>query len=249
MGFENKMLKDIMRVLELFSGTGSVGKMCKELGWEVISLDLKEADINTNILQWDYTQFPEGHFDLIWASPPCDTFSALRRTWIGRKLKCHGGEVCTPELLQHDIDAIGLPILRKTEEIIDYFKPKYYFIENPQTGNMKRYLTHRPHYDVDYCKYSDWGYQKRTRIWTNLNGFVPKVCNKDCCNIQDNKHRINFGGSKIVKDGDKIIKVKSAENRKKYKDFENLQRKEDRNSKNERYRIPPQLILELFKCI
>ena len=139
-----------MKVLELFSGTGSVGKICKEMSWEVISLDLKGADINTNILNWDYTQYPVGHFDLIWASPPCDTFSQLRRTWVGKKLKCHHGEVCTHELLQHDIDTIGLPILRKTEEIIAYFNPKYYFIENPQTGHMKTYMMHHPHYDIDY---------------------------------------------------------------------------------------------------
>ena len=129
-----------MKVLELFSGTGSVGKICKEKGWEVVSLDLKGADINTNILDWDYTQYQEGHFDIIWASPPCDTFSQLRKTWIGRKLKCHNGLVCTAELLQKDINEIGLPILRQTEKIIDYLKPKYYFMENPQTGLMKNYV-------------------------------------------------------------------------------------------------------------
>ena len=35
-----------MRVLELFSGTHSVGKVCKEYGWEVVSVDLENADIN-----------------------------------------------------------------------------------------------------------------------------------------------------------------------------------------------------------
>jgi len=43
-----------MKVLELFSGTGSVGKVAKEMGWDVVSLDLKNADIETNILNWDY---------------------------------------------------------------------------------------------------------------------------------------------------------------------------------------------------
>ena len=240
-----------MKVLELFSGTGSVGKICRERGWEVVSLDLKGADINTDILTWDYTQYPVGNFDIIWASPPCDTFSALRRTWFGRKLKCHHGEVFTPELLQHDIDTIGLPILRKTEEIINYFKPKYYFIENPQTGQMKNYMTHHKHYDVDYCKYANWGYQKRTRIWTNLEGFIPKLCKKDCNSIENNKHKVNFGGSKSVKDGDKIIKVKSAEERKKYKDFPNIQPylKGGGNNRNERYRIPPNLIQELLPIL
>lgn len=181
-----------MRVLELFSGSGSVGKICKELGYEVVSLDLKNADINCNILDWDYTKYPIGHFDIIWASPPCDTFSVLRKCWIGRKLKCHNGLVCTPELLQKDINEIGLPILRRTEEIIDYFKPKLWFIENPQTGAMKKYID-KPFYDVHYCKYSDWGYKKPTRIWTNKIDFAPKKCKNDC---GITKHvRFNYIGS------------------------------------------------------
>ncbi len=43
-----------MKLLELFSGTHSVGNIAKKLGYEVISLDLKKADININILTWDY---------------------------------------------------------------------------------------------------------------------------------------------------------------------------------------------------
>ena len=38
-----------MRLLELFSGTKSVGKVAEQLGYEVTSLDLKNADINTDI--------------------------------------------------------------------------------------------------------------------------------------------------------------------------------------------------------
>lgn len=239
-----------MRVLELFSGTGSVGKVAKEMGWEVVSLDLKNADIETNILNWDYKVYSPGHFDLIWASPPCDTFSVLRKSWIGRKLKCHGGQVCTRELLQNDIDTLGLPIVRKTEEIIDYLKPKHYFIENPQTGQMKDYIS-RPFYDVDYCKYADWGYQKRTRVWTDLKGFVPKLCAKDCGQLVNGLHRVNFGGDKTVQIGDKRIKVKSKEAREKYRDYENIQvqLKGGGNTRNERYRIPPALITELFTLV
>ena len=55
-----------MRVLELFSGTHSVGKVCKEYGWEVVSVDLENADINTHILKWDYAKdYKEGDFDII----------------------------------------------------------------------------------------------------------------------------------------------------------------------------------------
>jgi len=100
--------------------------------------------------------------------------------WIGRN-------GYTEETIQSDIDNIGLPILRKTEEVINYFQPQYYFIENPQTGKMKLYID-KPYYDVDYCKYADWGYRKRTRIWTNLTLFVPKTCKRDCNSMDGNRH-------------------------------------------------------------
>ena len=54
-----------MKLLELFSGTKSVGKVADRLSYEVISLDLKNADINCNILNWDYTFYPPKYFDVI----------------------------------------------------------------------------------------------------------------------------------------------------------------------------------------
>ena len=171
-----------MKLLELFAGTKSVGTVADKLGWDVVSLDLKDATINCNILEWDYTQYPPGSFDVIWASPPCNTFSCIRKSWIGR---------CgyTKESLKRDVEQVGLPILYKTLEIIDFFQPKYYFIENPKTGRMKEYMQEYDHYDVDYCQYSNWGYRKRTRIWTNLKGCVPRTCNEHCVNMLNGKHK------------------------------------------------------------
>ena len=41
-----------MRVLELFAGTGSVGAVFRERGWEVTSLDRDmAAEIRTDILE------------------------------------------------------------------------------------------------------------------------------------------------------------------------------------------------------
>ena len=72
-----------MRLLELFSGTKSVGRAFEALGWEVTSLDADATtrpSICADIREWDYRTYPPGHFDLIWASPVCTEFSrALTR--------------------------------------------------------------------------------------------------------------------------------------------------------------------------
>ena len=51
--------KSDIRLFKLFSGTGSVGTVAKKLHWDVVSLDLKGANINCNILEWDYEQYPK----------------------------------------------------------------------------------------------------------------------------------------------------------------------------------------------
>jgi len=136
-----------MKLLELFSGTGSVGKVAKELGYDVVSLDLKNADINADILQWNYKQFKPNDFNIIWASPPCIEYSRAKTTGI-RKIDYANS------------------IVKKTIEIINYFNPSVWFIENPQTGLLKQqdFMKDFDYYDVDDCKYG-MEYRKRTRIY------------------------------------------------------------------------------------
>ena len=40
-----------------------------------------------------------------------------------------------------------------------------------------------PYQDVSYCHYSDWGYRKDTRIWTNLENWRGRKCARDCLNM------------------------------------------------------------------
>ena len=73
-------------------------------------------------------------------------------------------------------------LVLKTLEIINYFNPELWFLENPQTGNLKTrsIMKDISFYDVDYCMYSDWGYKKRTRIWTNKKNWnfqIEYFCN------------------------------------------------------------------------
>ena len=55
----------------------------------------------------------------------------------------------------------------RTLDIIRYFNPQMWWIENPRYGKLKEQgiLEGVAVLDVDYCQFSDWGYKKPTRIW------------------------------------------------------------------------------------
>tara|TARA_R110000822_G_scaffold38572_2_gene106796 strand:+ start:922 stop:1590 length:669 start_codon:yes stop_codon:yes gene_type:complete len=215
-----------MNCLELFSGTQSVGKILKEKGYNVISVDITDYNKKhtpthkVNILDFDYKQYPVGHFDIIHASPPCVSYSTLQRSHLGRMIR---GGIWTPERMEEGRKE-GDKLVKKTLEIIDYFKPRLWTMENPQTGELKRrdFMIERnlPYYDIDYCMYADWGYRKRTRFWTNIKDFNPKLCNKKCYKYADNKHPIQIGKPR------NILGFKQ--------------------STLSRYRIPPKLLKDLY---
>ena len=164
-----------MNVLELFSGTGSVGKVCNELGWNVISVDLElPATHECDIMDFDYKQYPKDYFSVIWASPPCTDYSKLQDSFLNRKRK---GVIYTKEIQENEMKEADKLVL-KSLEIIDYFKPELWCMENPQTGRMKdrEIMKDITFYDVDYCMYSNWGYRKRTRIWPNKKNWNNLKC-------------------------------------------------------------------------
>lgn len=211
-----------MNVLELFSGTGSVGKVCEMLDWNVVSVDMiLPATHKCDIMDFDYKQYPRDHFDIIWASPPCTNYSKLQDCWIGRMRK---GQIYTKEVQAQEMNNDDKLVL-KALEIIEYFNPHWWFIENPAGSRMKErpFMKNLHNYVVDYCMYSDWGYRKRTRIWTNRTDFNPLLCNKQCGNMIDNLHKTNLGNSE-----------------------RKLRTKGNGVSQHEAYRIPEKLILSLF---
>ena len=65
----------------------------------------------------------------------------------------------------------------KVLEILDYFNPDYYIIENPETSQMVKYINNLiPNYVLYYCNYG-YDYKKPTRFWTNIKIKNIKKCN------------------------------------------------------------------------
>ena len=205
-----------MKLLELFSGTHSVGNVAKTMGYEVISVDIDDykgkykPTHKIDIMEFNYKQYNPDEFEIIWSSPPCLYYSVLQYSWYGRKKK---GGLYTKEKQMDDL-LIADNWVKKTLEIIEYFKPKKWFMENPRGGLLKtrEFMLDLPYIDVDYCRYCDWGYRKQTRIWTNVD-FIGKICNKNCGNMNGNKHKLDVSIHK---------------------------------HKMDRYRVPPNLIKELI---
>ena len=158
------------RALELFCGTGSVAKRLRELGYEVVTLDINprfRPTISVDILRWGYRRiFSPGYFDLIVASPPCENYSQAKTT------------------KDRDL-AYADKCVRKTLEIVRYFQPPVWWMENPRFGLLRHrpFMNGVPYCDVDYCQFSDWGYKKPTRIWGNtyIGSLPPKLCDPSKC--------------------------------------------------------------------
>ena len=163
-----------MNTLELFSGTQSFSKRVPN----PITVDLLPKFKPTHVadmLTWDYKQYPVGHFEIVWASPPCTQYSKARQN------------AKTPRDLE-GADAL----VRKAFEIIDYFKPRVWIVENPASGLLpQRMFNIRPDiqgYIADYCAYGK-PYRKSTMFWCNL-PLKLKRCDGagKCEQMEGNKH-------------------------------------------------------------
>ena len=164
-----------MKLLELFSGTGSVGKAFIELGWEVFSVDL-DPKCNPNLVADVKNLTPEQiPFipDFIWASPPCTHYSIAR------------SKATTPRDLEGSDQ-----LVERTLALIDYYSAPF-MLENPFTGLLKsRWVVQGiPMRVLDYCQYGA-PYRKRTAIWTNTDWVPSKsLCRQNCASMEGTRHR------------------------------------------------------------
>ncbi len=186
-----------MRLLELFSGIGSVGRPWRAAGHTVISVDIDGrfgAEIVGDIMQLGCVEFntPPDVMqlggasdargwcavtppDVIWASPPCEQYSCARTN------------AKTPRNLE-----LADALVNKTWEIIEHFKKVnpalIWFIENPDTSLLWKRFKFPEYVRLDYCQYGT-PYRKRTRIATNIQWVPRALCNpKTCSRCVNCKH-------------------------------------------------------------
>jgi hypothetical protein len=168
-----------MKTLELFAGSRSFSKVAKELGYEVYTTDSQDfvkIDQVCDIFDFDINKMLKdyGRPDIIWASPPCTSFSVAS---IGH----HWNKDNTPKT---EKAVLGVEIVKKTKEIINQLSPKYYFVENPR-GKLRKLpvIDSFPYQKtITYCSYGDMR-MKPTDIWTNFNFTSRAMCfngNKNC---------------------------------------------------------------------
>ena len=118
------------RALDIFAGTHSSTRMAQQLGWEVISLDLSPKYSPThvaNILDWGVKQYPPGYFDFIWCSPPCTLLSIAP------------AHLFTAQQREERAEA-SLEVVEKLIEVLNYYNPRWYCIENPKSSALWRRL-------------------------------------------------------------------------------------------------------------
>eukprot|EP00873_Tetraselmis_striata_P033987 jgi/Tetstr1/454251/TSEL_041170.t1 len=154
-----------VRVLDLFSGTGSIEKTLRKLipDVDVTSVDFDpkfKPTIVADVLELDYkSMWRPGEFDAVWLSPPC-TFYSLARNSAPR-------DFTTSDRL-----------VKRGMEIVEYMRPRRFFMENPRAFLRLRPFMRRWNAKyrttVNYCRYSSRGdvykYPKPTDIWTDKEG-------------------------------------------------------------------------------
>lgn len=213
------------RILELFCGTKSVGKIFETAGYEVISLDYNakfNATHTEDILTWDYQQYPPDYFDVIWASPDCRTWSLV----TGGKYRTKNNIYGLNNQYQEQA-TLGNNMVLRVIEILKYFKCKSWFIENPKAlmihfPPLKEFIKEQNAFNtvVYYGNYNDWGFPKPTHIWSNMPLWTENVPE-----LSEDKYVVR-------------VHPLTKKNKKYYKSF-------TRGNAEERSRIPPDLINRL----
>lgn len=177
-----------MKVLELFAGSRSIGNVANEKGYDVFSVDIEPFDKIDLVKDIEFLEPIDIPFvpDIIWASPPCTTYSiaAISKHRDNGKPKTEFAKK-SDRLVENT-----LMVIRTFLSINPNLK---FYIENPRGYLRKmKFMQGLPRVTVWYCQYGD-DRAKPTDIWSNnianplfnIDGWIPKP---ECFNGNKNCH-------------------------------------------------------------
>lgn len=175
-----------MKILELFSGTQSISKVFAANGWETFTVekdpffkDITSYSGDVLDLTPEYVLEHFGRPSVIWASPPCTSYSIAA-------ISHHRTREANENLLpKSEFASVSDQLVKHTLYLIQRLRPDYWFIENPRGGMRKMdFMQMLPRHTVTYCQYGDTR-MKPTDIWTNHPNpqFKPMCKNGDPCHV------------------------------------------------------------------
>ena len=181
-----------MRILDLFSGTGSATKAFSDAGHEVIGVELDEKfnahERDALKLSAQYLIDTYGEFDFIWASPPCTTFSvaSIGTHWKDRKPSDKALEAI--ELVKHTIS------------LINELNPQFgWLIENPRGLRRKQErMQSFPRRTITYCQYGEKR-MKPTDLWGHVPNWKPRPHCKNGDTCHESAPRGSITGTQGIK--------------------------------------------------
>lgn len=144
-------------ILSLFDYSGNWSEPYKNNNFEVIQIDEK---LGTNILDWDYKIINKDRIFGILAAPPCTDFSLSGACWWKEKDK-------------KGITKKSIDLVKKTLEIINYFNPNFWALENP-VGRIEKLipeLKSKKMITFNPCDFGD-PYTKKTILYGVFNPWL-----------------------------------------------------------------------------
>lgn len=146
-------------IISLYDYTGNWSKPYREAGYNVLQIDIQHG---IDILSWDYAKY--SCYGLLIAQP-CDNYANSGAKHFAAK----------------DIDgrtAQSQILVAKTKEIIDYYNPHFWALENPKTRihKLNTWIGQRPKFVFNPCDFAGYDpvpnnsrYNKETWLFGKFN--------------------------------------------------------------------------------
>lgn len=172
-------------ILSLFDYSGVWSNPYKDNGFEVYQIDIK---YDIDILDLSKKDIVNDNIYGILAAPPCTDFASSGARWWSDK----------------DIDGrteYSIKLMRKTLDIINWFNPKFWALENP-VGRLNKLIPELINYGPWYFNPNEFAgylsgeealeesYTKKTGLW----GLFNKPVKKPMPPILGSKMHTKYGG-------------------------------------------------------